>query len=195
MSVKAARECLLYIYVHASLSVEMLTYKPLQSPPPTQKEVVWGERCRTQFVYWRRGCTSEPAQAGLSLWSFKVYFRRNTNRKTVSHSWPVVVVMRTLICAHDCRRHLIYKPHQTEKCRNRHHSTVGATGTSEMCVCVCACAFVWERNWECVCVVTIARTMRVCGHMQGVNTIWPANTGLWTRTSTGRHRGPKSHSS
>lgn len=69
-----------------------------------------------QSVHWERGCASEPAQTGSSLWSFRIYSRRNTNRNTISRSWPVVVItLITLICAHDCRRHLIYKPHWTEK--------------------------------------------------------------------------------
>lgn len=85
---------------------------PVNPSPRTAKiKVVWGETWRAQLVRSERGCTSEPAQAGSSLCSLKIYSRRNTNRKTVSHSWPVFVVMITLICAHDCRRHLIYKPH------------------------------------------------------------------------------------
>lgn len=100
-----------------------------------------------QSVHWERGCASEPAQTGSCLWSFRIYSRRNTNRNTISRSWPVVVItLITLICAHDCRRHLIYKPHWTKKVAIvTTAQQVRQAHVWDVFVCVRVCGCVWER--------------------------------------------------
>lgn len=95
MSVKGGggNECLQYIHMHASLGAER----------PSTNTRMWvhvGEKTKPERQLSRS-----------HVMIIQDLFPGEIQTKTQSVAPACVVIMRTLICAHDCRRHLIYKPH------------------------------------------------------------------------------------